>query len=56
MESKDLRTLVDCSCCLKTPLEEMMMRPVLGVVPKGCQGSKARLVPREKKETRASLV
>lgn len=52
----DTSTLLDCSSCLKTPLEEMMMRPVLGVVPKGCQGCQAQLVPKEKKETRASLV
>lgn len=42
--------------CLKIRLAETMMRAVKGAVPKGCQGCQAWLVPREKRETRASLV
>lgn len=56
MESKDHRTPLDSTCCLKTLLEEMVMRTVVRAVPKGYQGCQVWPVQREKKEKRASLV
>lgn len=44
----------DQTSCLETPREVRMMT-AKGDVPKGCQGCRGWLVPREKRETRAGL-